>query len=283
MVAVMQELDPIEIVIPMLAIATLWKAPQLLLGLIPLGPIFFIAERMKPYRRPRTLAISWRTDLYHSILSYGLAALATTAAVVALGVVAAPLIGSHLALFHRQPIGLQFAEGFVLSDLCMYVEHRMAHGVPLLWRFHSVHHSIEDLDWLSGYRSHPVDLVLANVSGILPMYLLGVPVLVVGLQTIILGSLGPWGHANLNVSLGRFWWVVRNPEFHRWHHSKERIGGTRHHNANFAVGLPIWDLVFRTCYSSPHGVPGAYGISRPMAPRYWDQILDPFHSRRSGG
>ena len=44
-----------------------------------------------------------------------------------------------------------------LFDLAIYWAHRWSHEVPALWRFHAVHHSTEHLDWISGFRNHPLD------------------------------------------------------------------------------------------------------------------------------
>ena len=38
-----------------------------------------------------------------------------------------------------------------------YWGHRLSHTVPFLWRFHAVHHSIEQMDWLAAGRLHPLD------------------------------------------------------------------------------------------------------------------------------
>ena len=38
--------------------------------------------------------------------------------------------------------------GVVILDLFSYLRHRLYHRVPLLWRFHAIHHSAEDMDWL---------------------------------------------------------------------------------------------------------------------------------------
>jgi sterol desaturase/sphingolipid hydroxylase (fatty acid hydroxylase superfamily) len=52
----------------------------------------------------------------------------------------------------RQPRIAQGAELLVLSDLIGYWMHRLFHREPL-WKFHAIHHSSEELDWLSATRS----------------------------------------------------------------------------------------------------------------------------------
>ena len=52
-----------------------------------------------------------------------------------------------------QPWWLQAVEVVLLSDFFIYWGHRLQHRVPFLWRFHSIHHSAEHLDWLAAHRS----------------------------------------------------------------------------------------------------------------------------------
>lgn len=57
----------------------------------------------------------------------------------------------------RQPYWIQVIEAVILADLGFYVAHRLFHGVPWLWRFHAIHHSIQELDWLASVRVHVLD------------------------------------------------------------------------------------------------------------------------------
>jgi hypothetical protein len=72
----------------------------------------------------------------------------------------------------RQPIWLQFIEVHVLADLIAYWTHRKFHG-GRWWPFHAVHHSSEDLDWLSSVRVHPVNSLAVNLIQSMPLVLLG--------------------------------------------------------------------------------------------------------------
>jgi hypothetical protein len=72
----------------------------------------------------------------------------------------------------RLPLWLQGLAILVLGDFIGYWMHRWFHGARL-WRFHAVHHSSVDLDWLSAVRLHPVNDVVMRVAGVLPILLLG--------------------------------------------------------------------------------------------------------------
>src|SRR5574341_1042272 len=72
-----------------------------------------------------------------------------------------------------QPYWLQIIEVIVLADLGFYFTHRMFHAVPVLWRFHQIHHSIEELDWLAAARVHPVDQIVTKGVSLVPVFALG--------------------------------------------------------------------------------------------------------------
>ena len=60
------------------------------------------------------------------------------------------------------PVWLNWIGAIVLLDCWQYWWHRINHRVPLLWRFHAVHHSIQAMDWLAAYRVHPLEQVLTK-------------------------------------------------------------------------------------------------------------------------
>ena len=127
------------------------------------------------------------------------------------------------------PLWLQAAIFLVASDFMMYWIHRAFHR-PAMWKYHAVHHSSEDLDWISAARFHPVNIFLGSV-------LVDVVLLLAGISPNVLVFLGPFTiahsafvHANLNWTLGPFKYVLAGPVFHRWHHTAAARGGER----NFA-------------------------------------------------
>ena len=139
----------------------------------------------------------------------------------------------------------------VLADFMMYWLHRMFHGGGF-WKYHAIHHSSEDVDWISAARFHPVNLLLGTIG-------VDVVLLMAGISPNVMLWLGPFNifhsafvHANLNWTLGPFKYVLATPVFHRWHHTAPEEGG----NTNFAGTFPLWDILFGTFRMPENRLPG---------------------------
>jgi sterol desaturase/sphingolipid hydroxylase (fatty acid hydroxylase superfamily) len=149
--------------------------------------------------------------------------------------------------------------------------HRAFHG-RRLWRFHAVHHSSVDLDWLSAVRLHPVNDALMRIAGTLPVLALGfAPVAVAGIAPL-LTLMAILVHANLDWDWGPLRWALASPRFHRWHHTDEENARDK----NFAGFLPLWDILFGTYYMPEARVPQQFGTSSPVPTGLVGQMLYPF-------
>ena len=171
------------------------------------------------------------------------------------------------------PLAVQAAIFLIGSDFMMYWIHRAFHRHVPLWKYHAVHHSSEDLDWISAARFHPVNIFLGSVAT-------DVVLLLAGISPNVLVFLGPFTiahsafvHANLKWTLGPFKYVIAGPVFHRWHHTMAERGGEK----NFASTFPVLDLMFGTFYMPRNELPDAYGIAdRNFPPTFSAQLLYPF-------
>lgn len=170
------------------------------------------------------------------------------------------------------PLWFQAVLFLVVSDFMLYWTHRMFHGGEF-WKYHAIHHSSEELDWISAARFHPVNLFLGTVA-------VDVILLVAGISPNVMLWVGPFTifhsafvHANLNWTLGPFKYVLATPVFHRWHHTSQEEGG----NTNFAGTFPIWDILFGT-FRMPEGVlPESYGTDDEKIPEgIGQQLAYPF-------
>ena len=61
------------------------------------------------------------------------------------------------------PLWLQSIIFLVGSDFMLYWLHRMFHRGDF-WKYHAIHHSSEDLEWISAARFHPVNLLIGTIS-----------------------------------------------------------------------------------------------------------------------
>jgi sterol desaturase/sphingolipid hydroxylase (fatty acid hydroxylase superfamily) len=171
------------------------------------------------------------------------------------------------------PLWVQAAIFLVGSDLLLYWVHRAFHNQPPLWKYHAVHHSSEDLDWISAARFHPVNIFLGSVAA-------DVALLLAGISPNVLVFLGPFTiahsafvHANLNWTLGPFKYLIAGPVFHRWHHTMADRSGEK----NFASTFPFIDLLFGTFYMPERELPSDYGIADRAFPKtFGAQLLYPF-------
>lgn len=148
------------------------------------------------------------------------------------------------------PRWLEIALAVVALDFIIYVQHRVFHQIPVLWRFHMMHHSDLDLDVSSGVRFHPVEIIISTLIKIAAVIVLGAPPLAVIIFEIVLNSTALFNHSNVTISL---WlepylrWFVVTPDMHRIHHSVE----PRETNSNYGFNVPWWDRLLGTYCAEP--------------------------------
>jgi sterol desaturase/sphingolipid hydroxylase (fatty acid hydroxylase superfamily) len=169
---------------------------------------------------------------------------------------------------------LQLLLVIITGDVLIYWAHRLQHRVDFLWRFHSIHHSAEDLDWLAAHREHPVDSIYTVLIVNVPVFALGFPIAALAQFAAFRGLWAILIHANVRLPLGPLRVLLGAPELHRWHHDRDRDAG------NYANVSPVMDILFGT-YHRPDAEPDAFGVSEPMPRSYLGQLLHPFRRRRA--
>ncbi|HYO76106.1 MAG TPA: sterol desaturase family protein [Thermoanaerobaculia bacterium] len=244
------------------------------LSLLVTALLFVPMEPLWPlHRQQRIFRDGWQTDLAYFFSNHvGVQLLAFVTIVPVQLFFAWAVDGPFQRAVAAQPVWLQFVEILFVVDLTSYWVHRAFHQVPLLWRFHSIHHSIEQLDWLAGSRLHVVDVVVTRLFGFLPMFLLGfAPAAVYG-YLIFVSFHAVYIHANIS----HRWPILRafftTPQFHHWHHASEPEAIDK----NFAVLLSFIDRMFGTAYQ-PERWPKQYGVAGEAPPRtFGAQLAFPF-------
>lgn len=174
------------------------------------------------------------------------------------------------------PLVVQVPALLLVADFTQYWVHRTFHAVPILWPFHAIHHSIEEMDWLAGSRLHLVDVILTRGLTYVPIFVLEFSERALMVYVFLVAVQATFIHANVRWPFRPLRRLIATPAFHHWHHSAEREAIDK----NFAVHTPIWDLLFGTYYL-PDRWPSAYGLShrRDVPARWITQLLYPFRRR----
>lgn len=174
-----------------------------------------------------------------------------------------------------------------ILDLAIYLQHVMVHAVPLLWRFHRMHHADLDFDVTTGARFHPVEIVLSMLIKFAVIIALGPPAIAVFAFEVILNATAMFNHSNVRIAAAvdrvlRL--VVVTPDMHRVHHSIE----DDETNSNFGFNLPWWDRLFGTYRDQPRAghegmTIGIRGFSDPrVCDRLPGMLMIPFTGSVSG-
>ena len=246
---------------------------------IAVGLVALLLQRAWPYRA------SWRAwgrevgvDVLHALLSTGAAVHVFQALTLGLFYAASAwlteMVGARL--WWEGPVWVQLLIALIIGDLGYYWVHRLAHTVPLFWRFHALHHSSECLHVLASGRTHPLNAIAVYAGQFLPLVLLGVPAHVLALLAVFTSAHGMLQHANARFCLGWVNWVFAGPELHRWHHSTLWEAS----RTNYGSNLILWDLVFRTRFLPSGRAPLEVGLpGSDFRRNFFRHLLSPFRYR----
>jgi len=164
------------------------------------------------------------------------------------------------------------------ADFVQYWLHRAYHEVPWLWGLHAVHHSAEHLDWLAGSRTHIVQTLIDRSLVFVPLYLLGPSQDALNTYVVIVAFQAVLIHSNLSWNFGPLRYLFVTPQFHHWHHSKDKPAI----DTNYAAHLPVLDWMFRSYHMPKEHWPKEYGTLKRLPRTYMGQLLYPFGGGGSG-
>ncbi len=246
-----------------------------LLNLIFWCAVFIPLERFFALRREQPIfRHGWRTDLAYFFASTLAVQWVTIVTMKPAQVLFSWVLDEQWrARVGGQIILLQIIEILLLTDLVQYWIHRAFHRIPILWKFHAIHHSAERMDWLAGSRLHIVDIVVTRGLTYMPLFILGFSDTALLGYGVIVTLQATLIHANLHFTFGplRYWLVT--PQFHHWHHSDQADAIDK----NFAVHLPIWDWLFGSYYLPGKQWPSTYGVQDAKPPEgFVKQLFWPF-------
>lgn len=240
--------------------------------ILTLAMIFIPLERLLPQRPgQRVLRKQWLNDVFYLVgngIVIRLGMLAIFAGLMVVAPFRPPAGGA--GFIGSLPLWAEVILAIIIADIGFYAHHRLFHAVPFLWRFHAVHHSIEELDWLAAHRVHPFDQIVSSSFMMLPLYFLGFSaeaMVILGLIYLLTSHLV---HANVALDFGPLRYVFASPHFHHWHHSN--VPGT--HDTNFSGQLVFMDLLLGT-FRLPGAYPERYGTDDPVPEIYPLQLAWP--------
>jgi sterol desaturase/sphingolipid hydroxylase (fatty acid hydroxylase superfamily) len=208
------------------------------LSLLAIG-VFLVAERVRPAQRRPLIARGHRQDLLFTVFNATLVVPLVTALSLSFSEIARTnLPWIVLPRSSTVPRWLATTVIFVAMDACNWFAHLANHHVRVLWRFHELHHSQEDMSVLTVFRTHPLIHVSYLIALIPAIVLLANGALTTTLL-VIYGATVAFAHSNTNLGFGPLDRIFVSPNFHRIHH---QLDGPQDVNLGFA--LTIWDQLF---------------------------------------
>jgi len=259
----------------LVVLAALSVRSGIIFGLVVLAVIFIPLERMFALHPRRVLRQGWRTDLVHYLVNGAALKVGLVVAVVAAGGALRVFVPAPLRMaVGASPGCVQIVAGFAIAMVGGYAGHRAAHEVPLLWRFHRVHHSVQEMDWLAANHLHPLDETFVRSAAVLPLYALGFGRLSLGAFIVLITLQAIFIHSNVRMTFGPIRWVIATPQFHHWHHARE----PQAYNTNYAGEFPFLDALFGTLYLPADHWPAQYGIDDAEPAGYLRQLAWPLRT-----
>lgn len=244
-----------------------------------------IAEIFAPRRAHNILrSRRWPNNLGIAALnSVLIRALVPTAAVG--GAVLAATRGWGVLNQLQLPDWFTILTAIIVLDFAIYLQHRLFHALPALWRLHRMHHADLAFDVTTGVRFHPLEILLSFGIKFAIIVLLGAPAIAVLIFEVLLNATSMFNHSNIRLPLRferRLRWFLVTPDMHRVHHSIDRIETNR----NFGFNLPWWDRLLGTYRAQPAAghlemTIGLPEFREPMELRLDKMLLQPFRPNRA--
>jgi len=225
--------------------------------------------------RQKILRDGWTSDLIHYFVNTFVLQVGIVFLIISVYLPLRDLIPVAIRLeIFQLPAFVQLLLIMLIAEMGYYSAHRLMHVVPFLWRFHRVHHSSHQLDWLATARFHPLDLMITWSITTLPIILLGFSAKVFAVFQMIWLFQNYLAHSNIKWKIPIISRVLLTPQVHHWHHSAD----PNIYNTNFAGQLMFMDHLFGTYYHSKNETPQQYGPNKTEAASYIKDLIQPFSS-----
>ena len=107
--------------------------------------------------------------------------------------------GFGLVYWFSAGILLTIIIGVLSLDFSSWLVHLVMHKVPLLWRFHLIHHSDTNVDVTTGLRHHPGDSLLRGIFFLIFIFISGAPMYSVMIYQTLVILATAFTHANISL------------------------------------------------------------------------------------
>ena len=221
--------------------------------LIGVSVFFFALELIKPWRKDQArFRKDFWLDFFYMFFNFFLFSLIIYNA---FSDVFVNLFNDLLGIFNIKNLvaieiaswstGMQLLVLFVVRDFIHWWVHRLLHRSALLWEFHKVHHSVEQMGFAAHLRYHWMETVVYRFVEYLPLAMIGFGIDDFFIVHIISLSIGHFNHSNFTFNLGPLKYIFNNPAMHIWHHAYQ-MPKDRKYGINFGISLSCWDYIFGT-------------------------------------
>ncbi|EJF11481.1 sterol desaturase family protein [Pontibacter sp. BAB1700] len=254
--------------------------------LLGLSLFFWLLEVILPWRKGQpVIRQDFWLDGFYMFFNFFLFSLVGFNAISNIGVEA---FNDFLGLFGIQnliafeiqswPVWAQLLTLFVLRDFIQWNVHRLLHRSDFLWRFHKVHHSVQQMGFAAHLRFHWGETVVYRTLEYIPLAMIGFGIQDFFLVHIFATAIGHFNHSNLHIPLGPLRYLFNNPQMHIWHHAKRM---PHRYGANYGISLSVWDYLFDTAYMPEDGRDIELGFEEvEQYPKsFFEQQVYPFRER----
>lgn len=240
--------------------------------------IYLLCEQLFPYREPTVARPRrWLANLplsilngtiYHFLYTSSIMGLAMTVQTQKLGLLNAVAL----------PAWLKLAAGILILDFFIYIWHLLTHELPILWRFHRVHHSDLNMDVTTANRFHLGEFLVTGLIRLAVIYTFGISLTAYILFEILVNLAVQFHHSSIRVPAWfERWWVIFfvPPFLHRIHHSVK----IKEQNSNYGVIFSCWDRMsgtLRTAVEQETIVIGTGSHREVDKLGFWQLLLLPF-------
>lgn len=153
--------------------------------------------------------------------------------------------GFGLIYWFNANIFMTILIGVLALDFSSWLIHLVMHKTPVLWRFHLIHHSDNNVDVTTGLRHHPGDSLLRGIFFLLLILISGAPMYSVMIyQTLVVLSTA-FTHANISLPKKLDYalsFILVSPNMHKVHHHWKQP----YTDSNYGAVFSFWDRFLGT-------------------------------------